>query len=118
MIPAVYSNAILGAAIFDLSGLPREYFTPIDSSEIGWVQTVFQALGLQSLLLSSLQLEGFRYARIHGNGHCAIVVRQKLRYIALLLDSTLPETSSPALIQWLQELEPHLLKKHPPFNVA
>lgn len=117
-IPLAYANAIFGAAIFDLSGLPKEYFTTCESSDISWVQTVFQSLGLQSLLLSSLQLEGFRYARIHGKDHCAIVVKQRACYTALLLDPNLPETSGSAFVHWVQALEPHSLKAHPRFSMA
>ncbi|MBF2025976.1 MAG: hypothetical protein IGS48_04305, partial [Oscillatoriales cyanobacterium C42_A2020_001] len=67
-----YMNDVIGAAIFDLNGLPKEYFTTSDNSNMGWVQTIFQALGLRSLLISSLQLEGFHYATIQGLEHCAI----------------------------------------------
>lgn len=117
-IPPAYANAIFGAAIFDLSGLPKEYFTTQESSDVNWVQTVFQSLGLQSLLLSSLQLEGFRYARIHGNDHCAIVVKQSACYTALLLDRNLPETSSSTFVKWVQELKPQALKADPRFSVV
>jgi hypothetical protein len=64
--PLVYASAIQGAGIFDLSGLPKEYFTTAESTDSDWVQTVFQELGLQALLLSVCQLEDFRYARIYG----------------------------------------------------
>ncbi len=113
--PSVCVSAIQGAAIFDLSGSPKEYFTTTESTDSDWVQTAFQALGLQALLLSSLQLEGFRYARIYGSEHCAIVVRQERGYIALLLDHTFSEAASPAFVQWLVELEPQMLKAHPQF---
>lgn len=113
-----YSDAVIGAAIFDLSGLPKEYFTTPESGDISWVQTIFQALGLQSLLLSSLRLEGFRHALIHGAGYCAIVVRQKARYTALLVRQTSPDNISEALIQWTQDLEPNALRSHPRFSVV
>ncbi|MBD2090127.1 hypothetical protein H6F67_09705 [Microcoleus sp. FACHB-1515] len=117
-IPPAYANAIFGAAIFDLSGLPKAYFATQESRDSGWVQTVFQSLGLQSLLLSSLQLEGFRYARIHGNDHCAIVVKQRACYTALLLDRNLPEISSSTFVKWVQEFEPQSLKADSRFSMA
>ena len=117
-ISPAYANAIFGAAIFDLTGLPKEYFTTQDSTDLVWVQTVFQSLGLQSLLLSSLQLEGFRYARIHGDDYCALVVKQRSGYTALLLDRTLPETSSHAFVQWVQELEPQSLQANSRFSLV
>ncbi len=108
-------DVLLGAAIFDLNGLPKEYFMARDRDDARWVQTVFQALGLQSLLASSLQLEGFRHVIIHGSDGHAIVVRQKNCYAALLLSSqgkTVPES----LIHWSYEFEPGILKNHPRFQ--
>ena len=67
----------LGAATFDLSGLPKEYYTLVDGSKsIIWVQPIFQALGLKSLLAASLPVEGFTHAVIHGNDYTAIVIKQ------------------------------------------
>jgi hypothetical protein len=80
---AAYSNSIVGAAIFDLNGLPKEYFTTGEGSNMSWVQTIFQALGLRSLLMSSLQLEGFHHAVIQGSDCCAVVVKQPARYMAV-----------------------------------
>jgi hypothetical protein len=113
-----YSDSIIGAAIFDLSGLPKEYFTTTDSSDIVWVQTIFQALGLQSLLTSSLRLEGFRHAIVHGKEYRAIVVRQKARYTALLLQHTDADLTSEEFIQWAIEFDPAGLRAHPRFNVV
>jgi hypothetical protein len=111
-----YADLIMGAAIFDLSGLPKEYFTTSESSDISWVQTIFQAVGLQSLLISSLQLQGFQHALIHGTGYSAVVVKQKLHYTALLVKPDSPDEISQALLQWLQELEPSTLRHHTRFN--
>jgi hypothetical protein len=62
----------LGAATFDLSGLPKEYYTLVDGSKsIIWVQPIFQALGLKSLLAASLPVENFTYAVIYGCGNQA-----------------------------------------------
>jgi hypothetical protein len=110
-----YSDFIIGAAVFDLSGLPKEYFTTTASNDVSWVQTIFQALGLQSLLLSSLQLEGFRHAFVHGSEYRAIVVRQKTRYTALLFHQADLEETSESFIRWTQEFEPRTLRVHPRF---
>ncbi|NJO40586.1 MAG: hypothetical protein HC769_09185 [Cyanobacteria bacterium CRU_2_1] len=112
-----HSDSVIGAAIFDLSGLPKEYFTTNESSDVSWVQTIFQALGLQSLLMSSLRLEGFRHVIVHGRQYRAIVVKQKSRYTAILVCQT-HETTSESLIQWAQEFEPNTLKSDPRFSAV
>ena len=116
---AAYSNSIVGAAIFDLNGLPKEYFTAGEGSNMSWVQTIFQALGLRSLLMSSLQLEGFHHAVIQGPDCCAVVVKQPARYMALLIQQTEPTSvMTEAFVQWVQRFEPSVLKTHPRFRAA
>lgn len=113
---STYVDAVIGAAIFDLSGLPKEYFTTEENSDISWVQTIFQALGLRSLIMSSLQVDGFRHAIIHGTSYCAVVVKQRVRYIALLVRREDFARFSDALVQWMQTFEPGLLTSNPRFN--
>lgn len=115
-LPQAPMDDIIGAAIFDLSGLPKEYFTTTTNKDVSWVQTIFQALGLQTLLMSSLQLEGFRYAVIHGAGNQAIIVRQKTCYTAVLLNLSAQPKNQAELICQIQELEPSSLKNHPQFQ--
>lgn len=117
-VVAAYANSIVGAAIFDLNGLPKEYFMTGESNNMGWVQTIFQALGLRSLLISSLQLEGFHHAVIHGAGCCAVVVKQPARYLALLVRQTEPTAITDTFIQWVQAFEPSALKANSKFHVA
>lgn len=108
---------ILGAAIFDLNGLPKEYFATVDETSMIWVQTIFQALGLRSLLMAFLQLEGFHHAAVQGEKYCAIVVKQKNLYIALLLRQKNEEISD-QLVKWVQTFQPEILKSHPRFYVT
>jgi len=112
-----YMDDVIGAAIFDLNGLPKEYFTTPDTSNMSWVQTIFQALGLRSLLISSLQLEGFHHATIQGLEHCAIVVKQRTHYIALLLKYSVEEVPAD-MIEWACAFEPEWLRDNPKFRVA
>ncbi|HEY9818588.1 MAG TPA: hypothetical protein V6D20_22680 [Candidatus Obscuribacterales bacterium] len=114
--PDTYADSVIGAAIFDPSGLPKEYFTTPESGDIGWVQTIFQALGLRSLLMSSLRLEGFSHAIIHGSGYFAIVVKQKANYIALLVRQNDLRGVSQSFVRWVHEFEPGTLRDHPRFN--
>ncbi|MGJ3245325.1 MAG: hypothetical protein ACFE0I_04530 [Elainellaceae cyanobacterium] len=105
-----FSDAVMGAAIFDFSGLPKEYYTTNENPDISWVQTIFQALGLRSLIMSSLQLDGFHHAVIHGTEHSAVVVKQNKRYIALLIRKSEFLKRSDIFLSWMQEFEPSTLK--------
>jgi len=111
-------EAIIGAAIFDLNGLPKEYFTTAGNGDVSWVQTIFQALGLRSLLISSLQVDGFHYATIHGSPHRAIVVKQRMRYIALLVDQAHFDEHANSLIEWMQDFDSNILKTDPRFSLV
>lgn len=111
-----YLDDIIGAATFDLNGLPKVYFTTSDSSNMSWVQTIFQALGLRSLLASSLRLEGFHHATIQGAEYCAVIVKQRNQYIALLLKQT--DEISVELIEWAQSFEATTLQANSRFTVA
>jgi hypothetical protein len=112
-----YSELIIGAALFDLSGLPVEYFVAVESQDISWVQAIFQALGLQSLLVSSLQLEGFRYVVLHGKAYRAIVLKQKPHYLALLIQRN-PEDLPETFFKWAQVFDPGDLKSDPRFSTV
>lgn len=112
-----YSNQILGAAIFDLNGLPKDYYISTESADISWVQSIFQALGLQALLTSSFQLEEFRHAVIQSAYFHAIVIRQANCYVALLIqqnEALVPED----LIQWAFTFDPALLADDPRFSAT
>ena len=89
--------------------------TPEDDN-MSWVQTIFQALGLRSLLMSSLQLEGFHHATILGTGYAAVVIKQKAHYVALLVQ---PQAAIDAsFIEWVQTFESGELKTNPRFNLV
>jgi predicted regulator of Ras-like GTPase activity (Roadblock/LC7/MglB family) len=109
-----YAEQLLGVAVFDLSGLPKTYFVSTGSSDISWVQIVFQVLGLQSLLLGSFKLDNFQHMVIRGQNNCVLLVKQRDRYMALLLQSQ-PHLS-PALIEWAQKFNPAFLKSDPRFS--
>ncbi len=112
-----YFDQIVGAALFDLNGLPKEYFTTDENSNMSWVQTIFQSLGLRSLLMSSLQLEGFHHATVYGTEYCALVVKQKAHYTALLIKCQTDQINDD-LIQWAQNLQISELEQNSRFRVA
>jgi hypothetical protein len=112
---------IIGVAIFDFSGLPREYFITADNESTSWVQIVFQALGLKSLLMSSLKLEGFSHICIELSGQTAIVVRTKEEYVALLMRHPLTFSTaqeSDRFSHWVRQFEQRLLRQHKRFIPA
>ena len=112
---------ILGVAIFDVNGLPREYFVTAEEPSTSWVQIVFQALGLRSLLSSSLELEGFYQITIGLKDTTAIVVRRRQDYIALQFKGQLTlhnPTDSERLAHLINALDPEKLRQHPHFTPA
>lgn len=112
---------ILGIAIFDINGLPREYFVTEENPGTGWVQIVFQALGLRSLLSSSLELEGFHQITIALEETTAIVVRRRQDYIALQFKGKVPlhnPADSDRLTALINALDPDKLRQHPHFKMA
>ncbi|MDX2254737.1 MAG: hypothetical protein NW214_04405 [Pseudanabaenaceae cyanobacterium bins.39] len=112
-----YQSYTLGAATFDLSGLPKEYYTLNDGSKsITWVQPIFQALGLKSLLSASLPVENFTYAVIYGKDYTAIVIRQASNYLALLIEPH-SDILDDSFINWAQFFDASSLKSNPRFQV-
>lgn len=112
---------IVGVAIFDFSGLPREYFVTADNESTSWVQLVFQALGLKSLLIASLKLEGFSHICIELDQQSAIVVRTKEEYVALLTRQPLifaTVQESDRFGHWVSQFEHRLLREHSRFIPA
>lgn len=111
-------NCIVGVAVFDRGGLPREYFVTAENDSTSWVQIVFQALGLKSLLMASLKLESFQQIAISLHHQSAFVIRTKTDYIALLLDGTHYFSSVEAaerFNQWVRQFEQQQLRQHPRF---
>lgn len=114
-------DALLGAALFDTSGLPREYFVTEHHRTTHWVQVVFQALGLRSLLASSLKLEGFQQTTIHLKDTAIVVVRRRHDYLALRVQATaIPamQRGNQDFAQWVNTLDHRFFRQHPHFIAA
>lgn len=110
---------ILGVAIFDVNGLPREYFVTDENPSTHWVQIVFQALGLQSLLASSLELEGFQQITTHLEESTIVVVRRRHDYIALLFEGNVllkNKADNDRFTNLISALDLAKLKDHPHFK--
>lgn len=118
-IISITVDDILGAAIFDLNGLPREYFITAENANTSWVQIVFQALGLKPLLMSSLELEGFHHISTTLEQNTAVVVRGKNTYVALLLRGSRVFYSfeeADHFSQWTRQFEQTTLRQHDRFR--
>jgi hypothetical protein len=80
-----------------------------------WTQTIFQILGLQSLLATLIPSEEFDYATLNGQLYCAIVMKQRSHYLALAIknrEDKIPD----GLIDWAKQLRPESLHKNPRFQ--
>ncbi len=111
-------NAVVGVAVFDWNGLPKEYFTTDENRDVSWVQTVFQILGLRSLLMSSLHLEGFQHATVSDGQYHALIVKQREYYMAMLISrSMLPEVTEP-FIRWAQAFNYSNLSNNPRYHLS
>jgi hypothetical protein len=108
-------DTVVGVAIFDLNGLPKEYLIAMDEVNIDWVQTVFQALGLQHLLTTALNLGDFRHATLRDEAHCTVVVQRPAHYIALLVNQK-DAIALNALIAWVHTCDLTQLKRNPRFR--
>ncbi len=102
--PHHYADYVLGASFFDLDGLPRaSLHTGSDGGDANWVQATFEALRLQSLLGCWLKLRGVEHVTIRGSECNIVLVRQRDRYIGLLVKQDAPIAAMQALIQWAKE---------------
>jgi hypothetical protein len=112
---------IVGAAVFDWTGLPIQYFVSMDTVTLPWEEAVFEALGLQALLLKFLKLEGFSSARvishpIEGVCYSAMVMRRREHYLALLIDDRELCLENPEFRAWLDRFEAVQLRDNPRFQ--
>ncbi|MFZ4667031.1 MAG: hypothetical protein ACOYME_11450 [Prochlorotrichaceae cyanobacterium] len=111
-------NAIVGVAVFDWNGLPKEYLMTDENRDLSWVQTVFQILGLRSLLISSLFLEGFQHATVSDDRFHAVIVKHREYYVALLISKAkMPEVTEKFLV-WTQRFNYEELSKNPRYHLT
>jgi hypothetical protein len=99
-------QALMAGITFDALGLPEQYFVSPKLKGIVWAKLVGRVLSLQSLLMSSLQLGSFSYAKTTCEAYVTIVVAQDCRYIALLFDpAAISRVTTSALCQWMRQLD-------------
>ena len=112
---------ILGLAVFDPMGLPCDYFITSQHEDTEWIQLVFQALGLQQLLASKMELPALDHAVIRTKIGNIAVICCKHGYIAVLLKRSLPQ-EYPQIdntwIDWAYKFSTKVVRHHPNFRAV
>ncbi|MEA5462174.1 hypothetical protein [Leptothoe sp. PORK10 BA2] len=112
-------DQILGLAVFDPMGLPRDYFITSQHPDTEWVQLVFQSLGLQQLVAATMDLPELEHALIRTKIGNIIVVFCQKRYIALLVKRALPQERPQIdgdLVDWICDFEATVVRTHTNFR--
>lgn len=98
-----YSNPVMGVAVFELDGSPKEYLTVGEKHcTISGVNVTFQALKLLPILSSFLHLTEFDHTIIRGAEYCTVLVKRQDCYLALLIRQTDPKLITDTFIQWVK----------------
>lgn len=112
---------ILGLAVFDVQGLPRESFITPQHKDTEWVQLVFQLLGLQYLLAAEMELPPVDHAVIRSKVGNIVIVRSQQGYIALFLKRALPQerpSITQAWVEWICDFEQNIVRRHSNFKAV
>ena len=112
---------ILGLAVFDAIGLPRDYFITSQHEDIEWIQLVFQSLGLQKLMVSTMGVPDLSHAMIRTKVGNIVIICCEYQYVALLLKRALPQEHPQIDITWVNwvcEFEAKVVRTHPHFRAV
>ncbi len=112
---------ILGLAVFDRVGLPRDYFITLQHEDTEWIQLAFQLLGLQQLIVTTLELPRLSNAMIRTKVGNIVMVCYDQGYIAILLKRVLPQERphvDKAWVAWICEFEANVVRNHPNFRAV
>ncbi|MBT9317909.1 hypothetical protein [Leptothoe spongobia] len=114
-------DQILGVAVFDPMGLPRDYFITPQHKDTEWVQLVFQSLGLQQLIASTMALPVVGHTMIRTKIGNIVIVCCESGYIAVLLKRALPQ-ERPQIdsdwVAWLCDFEAMVVRTHANFKAV
>ncbi|MBX2866260.1 MAG: hypothetical protein KTR27_22145 [Leptolyngbyaceae cyanobacterium MAG.088] len=114
-------DQILGLAVFDPVGLPRDYFITLQHENTEWIQLVFQLLGLQQLMVSTMTLPRLGHAMMRTKVGNIVVICVDQGYIALLIKRALPQERphvTSAWVDWICEFEANVVRSHPGFRAV
>ena len=115
------AQQILGVAIFDAQGLPREYFLTAQHSETDWLQVTLQSLGLQQLFKFEMELPSLNHAIIRTNAGNIAIVPSTEGFIAILLKRAVPQDSptiDQAWIEWACNFVETVVRTDPNFRAV
>jgi hypothetical protein len=113
-------GALLASVTFDVLGLPDRHFVVPQLKGVVWSKLVCRVLSLQSMLMSSLQLGGFSYAKTTCDAYTAIVVAQDAGregsrdsyYIAMLFDpKAIAQVTTASICQWMRQLDDAMVQQ-------
>ena len=112
---------ILGLAVFDSMGLPRSSFITPKHQDTDWVQLVFQFLGLQQLMASTMGLPMGGHIMVRTKIGNIVVIRRDHGYVALLLKRALPQ-ERPEInsdwVDWICDFEANVVRNDANFQAV
>ncbi|MEB3211205.1 MAG: hypothetical protein VKL39_07615 [Leptolyngbyaceae bacterium] len=111
-------DSVLGVTIFDLNGLPKEYYGTVENDDTSWIQVVFQTLGLELLFESAFQLGHFQYSIIHDTPNPAIVFKLRTYCVAFLLSPVNFRDVADRIAAQINHFDPSLPISDPRFSVV
>jgi hypothetical protein len=114
-IADIYLEQVIGAAVFDLNGLPKQFFITPENPSLIWTQTILQILGLKSLLNPLMPAETFHYVTFSGHQYRALVVNRRSLYLALAIKHHEDEISH-EFIRWAWQVQLETFQKNPRFQ--
>lgn len=105
-------NALVAGITFDALGLPEQYFVSPQLHGVLWSNLVGRVLSLQSVLMSSLQLGRFSYAKTTCDDYTTILVAQDCRYVAMLFEPTeIASVPTSVICQWMRQMDEVALER-------
>lgn len=85
-------DQILGIAVFDPQGLPRQYFvTTAKHQDDDWIRLAFQALGLKQLLMDEMELPQLDHVMMRTKTGNLVILPYAQGFIALHIKRALPQ---------------------------
>ncbi len=102
-------------------GLPRSSFITPKHQDTDWVQLVFQFLGLQQLMASTMGLPMGGHIMVRTKIGNIVVIRRDQGYVALLLKRALPQ-ERPEInsdwVDWICDFEANVVRNDANFQAV